>query len=227
MRVGAMSDEDSRSGDFLARWSRRKQEARAGQAAPGPEQLIEGKGPAPACAEEPSKPDTDLSNLPPIDSIDAATDIRAFLRKGIPQDLSHAALRRAWATDPAIREFVGLAENAWDFNDPNAMPGFGPLDYSTEQIDALVRRVIGDVVQATESLSDPGAETAGPSADGSAELAQASNSADGIVNSELPGESGPAEQHSDSVASQSTDAAYSENEAIPVRRRTHGSALPR
>jgi len=35
--------------------------------------------------------------------------------------------RRAWAADPAIRDFKGLAENAWDFTDPTAMPGFGEL----------------------------------------------------------------------------------------------------
>ena len=29
--------------------------------------------------------------------------------------------------DPAIRDFVGLAENEWDFNDPNADAGFGPI----------------------------------------------------------------------------------------------------
>ena len=84
----------------------------------------------PVAAEHASDEPVDLSSLPPIESIDAATDITAFLRKGIPQELSHAALRRAWSADPAIRDFVGLAENAWDFNDPNAMPGFGPLDCS-------------------------------------------------------------------------------------------------
>ena len=36
-------------------------------------------------------------------------------------------LRRAWSVDPAIRDFKGLQENDWDFNDPNGIPGFGPL----------------------------------------------------------------------------------------------------
>ncbi|WP_422282997.1 DUF3306 domain-containing protein, partial [Bradyrhizobium sp.] len=82
----------------------------------------------------------------------------AFLRKGIPQELGRAALRRAWAADPAIRDFVGLAENAWDFNDPNAMPGFGPLDCSAEQIDALVGRIVGGVRSAADSLATAVAE---------------------------------------------------------------------
>jgi hypothetical protein len=37
-----------------------------------------------------------------------------------------AAARLLW-TDPAIRNFIGLSENAQDFTDPNAIPGFGRL----------------------------------------------------------------------------------------------------
>src|SRR6516162_3780295 len=109
-----MSDEQ-----FLARWSRRKREERAGQAAPRPEESDEAQRPAPADrpAAEPALTEVDLSSLPAIETINATTDITAFLRKGIPQELSRAALRRAWSADPAIRDFVGLAENAWDFND--------------------------------------------------------------------------------------------------------------
>ena len=53
--------------------------------------------------------------LPPIGSIGAASDIRPFLAPGVPVDLTRAALRRAWSTDPAIRDFIGLSENSWDF----------------------------------------------------------------------------------------------------------------
>jgi hypothetical protein len=69
----------------------------------------------------------DLANLPSIDSIGANTDIGAFLRSGVPAELMRAALRKAWESDPAIRDFVGIAENQWDFNDPDAIAGFGPL----------------------------------------------------------------------------------------------------
>jgi TorA maturation chaperone TorD len=69
----------------------------------------------------------DLASLPPLQSITAGTDIRSFLGSGVPVELTRAALRRAWVTDPAIRDFIGIAENQWDFNDPTAMPGFGPL----------------------------------------------------------------------------------------------------
>src|ERR1700754_3935030 len=143
-----MSDEE-----FLKRWSRRKQEAKA--AAPAPptpaaEIKDEAISSAPAAAPE---PEIDLSNLPPIDSITAATDITEFLRKGIPAELSRAALRRAWAADPAIRDFVGLAENAWDFTDPDAMPGFGALEASPEQITSLIERMMDGVRHTTEKLA--------------------------------------------------------------------------
>src|ERR1700688_4207226 len=141
---------------FLARWSRRKREARAAAEAPPPTEPGETPNVAPITAAESSvDAEVDLSRLPPIDSIDAATDITAFLRKGIPQELSRAALRRAWSADPAIRDFIGLAENAWDFNDPNAMPGFGPLDCSEAERGDLVDRIVGGVRRAAESLPNP------------------------------------------------------------------------
>ena len=51
---------------------------------------------------------------PPL-TITAETDIRAFLQKGVPAQLTRAALRRAWVADPNIRNFREIAENQWDF----------------------------------------------------------------------------------------------------------------
>jgi len=217
-----MSDEQ-----FLSRWSRRKREAQAGGAAPQPEQAVEAQTQAASegPAAEPAASGFDLSSLPPIESIDAATDITAFLRKGVPQELSRAALRRAWSSDPAIRDFVGLAENAWDFNDPNAMAGFGELDYSAEQIEALVRRFVGGAVQAADGPADPlaAAEDAVRSADAETDRQQspppeqAMPPLDNAAAVELP---------SDSAASQPASAREGADEALAVRRRTHGGALP-
>jgi hypothetical protein len=211
-----MSDEQ-----FLARWSRRKQEAKAGHAEPAPEEAAEAHGPA---LSELAPLETETSDLPPIESIDAATDITAFLRKGVPQELSRAALRRAWSADPAIRDFVGLAENAWDFNDPNAMAGFGPLDYSAEQVDALVRRTVGGVVEAAEGRPNPreAAEGAARSAPAEAGFEQSSNPVKAITEPRPFGEFAAAELPSNSAASQPVAA----NKETPLRHRTHGGALP-
>src|SRR6184192_71154 len=154
-----MSDEE-----FLARWSRRKHEARAvvdapPEPPPPPEQAeAPPNSPPPAAAAHPKDVEVDLSSLPSIESITGTTDITAFLRRGIPPELSRAALRRAWCADPAIRDFIGLAENAWDFNDPNAMPGFGPLDCSEAELRGLVDRIVGGARKAAEALTDPPGE---------------------------------------------------------------------
>jgi hypothetical protein len=221
-----MSDEE-----FLARWSRRKRgvktavDARPSTAAPA-----ETPNPAPAStAETPADAEVDLSSLPPIESITGATDVTAFLRKGIPPELSRAALRRAWASDPAIRDFVGLAENAWDFNDPNAMPGFGPLDCSEEQLAALLDRVVGGVRSAAGSLATaiPEQEDARQSADSDYQPLLESRTAEAIA------DLGPAQEISTGEPSPTRAAVQPKtpqsigDDQTPARRRTHGSALPR
>ncbi|WP_028135593.1 DUF3306 domain-containing protein [Bradyrhizobium japonicum] len=198
--------------EFLSRWSRRKRESRAEPAKPAEAQ------PAPPAETENAESEFDLSSLPSIDDINAATDITAFLSKNIPQELSRAALRRAWATDPAIRDFVGLAENAWDFNDPTAMPGFGPLDCSSEELAALVDRVVGGVREALQSAPDVLIEAA----DSSPQLHQAAATTADVA--ETPEAT---ESLAIPVAMQPTAVDRSIDHAEPIRTRTHGGALPR
>jgi hypothetical protein len=138
--------------DFLKRWSRRKREvAEAEQPAPAKAETRE-QAPLPEhpVSGEPGKKaegEFDPASLPPIESITAVSDITAFLRAGVPAELTRAALRRVWTTDPAIRDFVGLAENAWDFTDPNAMPGFGPLE-STDEVRRMIAQIVDSIGQA-------------------------------------------------------------------------------
>jgi Protein of unknown function (DUF3306) len=209
-----MSDEE-----FLKRWSRRKQEAKVADQAPSPPgQTVAA---SPETAEVTSEPEIDLSKLPSIDSITAATDITEFLRKGIPAELSRAALRRAWSADPTIRDFVGLAENAWDFTDPNAIPGFGALQGTPEQIGAMVERVIGGVRDAAEKLAEvPEKEQERAKAD--QERVSATES--------LPDEAKSATRRSDlsaePVAAAQPEASDEKGGVMPAQRRTHGGALP-
>jgi len=84
----------------------------------------------------------DPASLPSIETITVDTDIRGFLQSRVPAALTRAALRQAWASDPAIRDFIGIAENQWDFNDPTAMPGFGPMQ-ETDNVPALLARALG------------------------------------------------------------------------------------
>ena len=108
---------------FLSRWSRRKRAVVEGRA---PE---EAAPPAPVEAKPetlPAEPedDFDLASLPPVDSLTIESDFTAFLHRKVPLELRSAALRRAWSLDPAIRDFVGPADYAWDFNAPDGVPGF-------------------------------------------------------------------------------------------------------
>jgi hypothetical protein len=204
---------------FLARWSRRKQEAKATPTQSDPAMRGDMQSALPPAAKD-DEAEIDLSSLPSIDLITSATDITAFLRKGIPQELTRAALRRVWSADPAIRDFVGLAESAWDFNDPTAMPGFGPLDCSEAELAALVDRIVGGLGKAAQSLRDLSVEPE----DSSRELFQekepaaVTDAADPPIATELA--SAP-------VAAQPAVAEDAKYEADPVRRcRTHGGALP-
>ena len=70
----------------------------------------------------------DLSSLPTIDDLTSASDIKAFLDPRVPATLRDAALQRAWTLDPAIRNFIEVAENQWDWNTPGGAPGYEPLE---------------------------------------------------------------------------------------------------
>ena len=144
-----MSEDDN----FLSRWSRLKRQSdqeRAKQ--PGGDETSK-PGEAAAPADEsmegsaPAEPTIDLSSLPSLEEITASTDIRAFLQAGVPAELTKAALRRVWSADPAIRDFIGIAENQWDFTDPSSIPGFGPLQPS-DNVPELVARAMGRLDEA-------------------------------------------------------------------------------
>jgi len=212
-----MSDEE-----FLKRWSRRKQQARENDDKAAEQAPL----PAEAAATMPAVPpeaEIDIAKLPSLDSITAATDITEFLRKGIPAELSRAALRRAWAADPAIRDFVGLAENAWDFTDPNAMPGFGALQGTPEQIGAMVERVMGGARDSAEKiaseLSGNEQEQEKPGEDRTISAAEPSSDADAVAMRQ-------ADDAEEPVVATQPEASDEEGNVMPVRRRTHGSALP-
>src|SRR5262245_44346855 len=167
-----MSDEEN----FISRWSRRKRAAaeHADEKAPHEKTVDQkttdekisdaratrGATVAPSDAAVPSEAAFDIAKLPPIESITAESDIRAFLAPGVPAELSRAALRRAWAADPKIRDFVGLADYDWDFNAPGAITGFGPLEM-TDELRRQVAQMVGRSI--STEVSDRPAAT--PSAD--------------------------------------------------------------
>jgi hypothetical protein len=57
------------------------------------------------------------------------------------QPVDATAAMHALLRDPAMKSSIGLAENSYDFNAPNGVPGFGPID--SPPIDRRYVRVIG------------------------------------------------------------------------------------
>ncbi len=134
-----MSEDES----FLTRWSRLKREQAAALAKSDDQTSNTASLPVDAGAGtvDVAAPTVDLASLPPLESIGAGTDMSAYLSAGVPLELVRAALRSAWRTDPAVRDFVEMADNQWDFNALDGIPGFGELGV-TEGAQALVARAV-------------------------------------------------------------------------------------
>jgi Protein of unknown function (DUF3306) len=214
-----MSDE---SETFLARWSKRKAEARLRE--PDAEAALTpaATAPVPATGDHDEPAEVALEDLPPIDSITAETDLTQWLRKKVPEEWKQAALSRMWAADPAISQFTGLADYAWDWNVPDGVPGFGPLR-AADDVAQLLAQAIG---QLPESKEPEAGETADEPADGTV------------------AESGEQEQSAAEMPEISADASFEGNipapetkpelelghsttdDAAPIRRRRGGGALP-
>jgi hypothetical protein len=240
-----MSDPDN----FIARWSRRKRDAaEAGKAAAPAADAAHGddRAPvvgAPATQERsagpaaPAQPAFDPATLPSIESITAETDISGFLAPGVPAELRRAALRRAWVADPAIRDFVGLVENSWDFNDPSSIGGFGAIE-STADLARDVARIVGELVpepepsssgalpQASEGIEQSDTGPPAPAASVAPEGGSEGSNADAQSARPAPpaadGEAGA----ENICAAPQQDSDVPEPVQVVARRRGHGRALP-
>jgi hypothetical protein len=224
---------------FLSRWSRMKREAEQQRTADEPKQEVR-QAREPIAAEKkptetPATEDTSRADRakPISEDFIGPIDPRAFLQTEIPREVFHAALRHAWTSDPAIRDFVGLAENAWDFTAPDGVPGFGPLT-ATDGIGRMVAEVSGKLVEGSEFAT---AETRSDQSVPTLPAGKASAASDGAESSEgdsLGAEKSlqTAETTSDaekSFAKLRTDEPWSARQAEHHRHtavRRHGRALP-
>ena len=239
--------------NFLVRWSRLKREGGApadqepsggDDAASSAEQTgstapAESGEAAPSSADAATNPPTfDPASLPSIESITAATDIRPFLGPGVPAALTRAALRRAWVSDPKIRDFIEMAENQWDFTNPDSIPGF-----ATFQPGEDVAKFVAQVSDKIEAWAEKSPETppAGAIATGPAPESRQSLefcdeppaeqvSATAPADGELPQPPGSdpvnvASQSNSDVAATQQDRPQSHHAALPTRR-SRGGTLP-
>ena len=205
---------------FLTRWARQKREAAAAPAAPDD-----------TGAEAP----VDLSQLPDIETLTADSDISAFLQKGVPEALQRLALRRMWSVDPAIRDFIEVAENQWDFNAAGGIPGLFQEIAPGTDVSAWLAQATQSVGVGTDEAMPGSVEPSAmpsriavmqhdpPSAD-QGPVARRDGSAS--TNSDASLNCAPQCQASETA---NELAARSKNATAPATamRRRHGGALPR
>jgi hypothetical protein len=236
-----MSDPEN----FLTRWSRRKLEPEKQSDAKSSETVPDSRSasdsadlksdpadfdPAAAPLHNAAAPDQpfDLSSLPSVESIGPQSDITAYLQPDVPSALRNAALRRAWVADPAIRDFKGLAEYDWDFNDPNGMAGFGPLG-PQHDVKEMVARVFGkgsgDTAENPQAVATSGEQLFESSKESDPEQDGATITASGA-----DAENAAADSISDGVQSRRENIASQQDGAESVspvgKPRRHGGALP-
>ncbi|MCI0651213.1 MAG: DUF3306 domain-containing protein, partial [Planctomycetes bacterium] len=174
-----MSDEG-----FLKRWSRRKREPgpdgertaaesppshlppQAGQGAeivPPPRSGAGQAGASPQASSPNAKHEdeaVDPETLPPIESLGPDSDYTVFLKKGVPEALRIAALRKAWMSDPFIRDFRGPAEYAIDYTTPEF--DLRPTDNVAKMLD----RIFPPQTAAGETPPEPPSAPAAPAPQG-------------------------------------------------------------
>src|SRR4030081_986478 len=153
-------DQHDQAKGFLARWSQRKQEAKQPEHdAP----VAEAKLPTEQIGASEPEPEFDLSSLPKLEDITSSTDITAFLRDGVPEHLRNAALRKSWALDPSIRNYVSPAlEYAYDWNTPGGVPGSTEIGAGVD-VARLVSQIMGSgesAIEPSKPAADPGKESA-------------------------------------------------------------------
>jgi hypothetical protein len=231
---------------FLSRWSRRKraiaeQEASETDLAPALPQPALAAPPAPVAPDEPA-PEPEMVEPPSLDLVDKDFDVAHWLRQNVPESWKLAAMRRAWETDPAIRDFENPARDyALDWNTPGGAPGYGPLTES-DDVEGMVRGIFGEpptpeiepeaVAEATsDSMSHQLSSIAdAQNADAAKQQSDASAADPVSVRRTLPGET--AVNHDENVASR-TEGAFAAaqnnpaNPAPPARiRKRGGGATP-
>ena len=230
--------------NFVSRWSRLKHESESRRkrqtelperaASPGTAVTSSANEDEAAGTETTAILIFDPTDLPSIASITAQTDISLFLRSGVPAELTVAALRRAWVSDPAICDFIGIAENQWDFTNPTTIPGFGPLHETGDKLsliaqtvptpdtslDAFSVRVLDTDASAekTRSVTDGVRRAEIRDTVGETQAAAATRGVDNGASNAAP-ESGRVE-----AAAQNN---LCPGSTTPQRRRAHGGALPR
>lgn len=123
--------QDEGGGNFLARWSQRKDSARIAETAT-PREKRGGAAPVlpdeapddqlPALVNGDERPLTEeeqevVDGLPDIATLDAESDFTPFMESKVPEFLRRRALQALWRTNPVLANVDGLVDYGGDFTD--------------------------------------------------------------------------------------------------------------
>lgn len=123
--------QDEGGGNFLARWSQRKDSARIAETAT-PREKRGGAAPTlpdeapddqlPALVNGDERPLTEeeqglVDGLPDIATLDAESDFTPFMQSKVPEFLRRRALQALWRTNPVLANVDGLVDYGGDFTD--------------------------------------------------------------------------------------------------------------
>ena len=152
-RRPAPRPEDAREETFARRWSRRKQEARAQQAAVA----REAPPPTESAPVAPAKVLTDV-DMPALESLGQDSDFSVFMSSGVSEALRRQALRKLFLL-PGIGERYQLESEYYDCH------GFEPLgNIVTHEMREEIERAARELKDtATALLSEDGKDGVGTS----------------------------------------------------------------
>ena len=162
-----------KAGDFLARWSRRKLEARTGSIDDGAEVLqTEEPQAVPPVAAPPERELTD-ADMPPLDSLTADSDFTPFMSPGVSDGLRRLALRKLFS-QRSFNITDGLNDYDEDFTQ---FAGLGNV--VTHEMKRLLKREQAAAEgqgQAKEAVPEPDAQLPPDRPPGEAEVAPVAGS---------------------------------------------------
>ena len=196
-------------GDFLSRWSQRKQDAR--QAPEEEPSEPSPAGSAPADAPERSEAEIlEELGLPDPETLGPGSDFRAFMAEAVPDFIRRKALRRLWLSNPTLANLDMLVDYGEDYT--NQATVVANLQSAYKAGRGYLDRLAGDKAPAEAGGDAPAAEAG--------ERAQAGESAQAPATDDDPAEprvgdaqSATADTAGDETAGEDTD--RSEPDALP------------
>ncbi len=232
--TGGAGDGGGDADGFLSRWSRRKRSAAAAQdpdAADGADTQTAAVAPTPGDDAPAAADPAPVEPPPPVERIEAGTDLAPWLRAGVPAATRNAALRRMWSVDPLIRDHRDLAlDYAWDWNTPGGLPGGGGA-MNPERVAESLRDLLDRPAAPPVAARAP-EEGQGTRPDGQADTAAAEGpvparpcAADAVAGAETGTGTGAAEAPRGAPAAAEDPAAPEAGHAA-TRVRRHGAARP-